>query len=327
MQNYAIDHSVFRLEDLHSNLSTRIIELEGKINLKTKRDQLEESVNEQIVRLKASITNLLKNKNLPCLKKIQDAKTLLSRLETVEETLEFAETVTLDNDNSQSMVKENLKILRNMLTNLVTRLLNSNKTIIDIFDNVNKIESVCSSHETTFIRKYADNLKISVLSEKLDEVKTVSVQILQYRHDFENELLEKFEQAKGDLGLEERQRRNSQFEEVAKKLKTLAKNLAEIETVLKSKIDKRRSVLKSAQSLASWLENEHEKLDREPVLSTDVDGVVRELQRWKDHKLQIDSQKENLREIQENSSLVDIIYVSRDFSTLLLGLKTRMKRY
>ena len=281
-----VEYAHSKLDDLHSNLSTQLVELEGQISLKTKRHQIEDSVNEQIVRLKASITSLLKNSNLPCLKKIQDAKTLLGRLETIEETLEFAETVSVaENVDSEkhnnSQIHENLKMLRNMLENMVKRLSKSWKTQNEIFDNLSKIESICSSHEATFIRKYANNLKISILSEKLDEIKQVLVQIGPYKTDLENNLLMKFEQSKGDLGSEEREKRTAKFEMVFGTVESLEKSLREIVSELVEKIDSRRSVLKMAQGLANWLQNEHVKIDKRLVLSTEVDGVVAVLQRYK----------------------------------------------
>ena len=179
------------------------------------------------------------------------------------------------------MVYENLKILRKMLENLVSRLTSSWKAQNEIFESLNKIESACSSHEATFIRKYANNLKISILSDKLDEIKQVLVQIEPYKAELLNGLMVKFEQTKGDLGIEERQKRKSKFDKVVDQVKTLDKNLTEISGELTEKINSRRGILKLAQNLANWLENEHEKIDRPLILSSETDGVVSVLQRYK----------------------------------------------
>ena len=291
-----------QLTDLQNLVRSKIVEIEGDIRLQTKRTQMEDSVNDQIIRLKSSVGNLLKNRNSPCLKRIKDAQTFLARLENIEDTLDFADTIKTSSSSDTELLalKDNTNRIRSMLTNFLENMQADWESIKYIDSELNEIGSYFRTTSENFGVEISNSIGHDKIEELIDLLAKAQNELAPFR-DHLLKLKEKFEKTSSCLSHTEKAKRESS-------LKNLVDDAAEIFEMFNEKIavlqEKQKSIddfLDIFESINSWcqsMEAYYSKIKVE-TLSIDVDVVSDMIQKHKLKKSTIETKKSQLSQLKE----------------------------
>ena len=306
-----------KLSDLHSQVSTDIVELESRITLEERKKQLENSMNDQILRINTSVNALVKNSTFTLAKKISDSESLLGRLDNIEETLDYADNMVIeandDSEHQQSLKKsiDNLTQLKTTLNDFLHNL-RLNETIFNqINQRLSKIENFIIFGEEHYVLNNEEGLLDGI---KLLELENKNAGIIKSKKEcetYKTELLQNLMPVieKGELSLlarSEMNNLNDKFSKFEDKLKSLYNDLIKSSSNINKKKDNRQYTIQSTLELEAWLVNELLKFENfSNLIPSDPDSLAAILRKHKESKDIIDTHKQMLEKVSDNKDIVD----------------------